>query len=522
MLRPVLLAALTLSSLALANASGAIGYSGAPGTGSCNDCHTGGGAPTVTINGPATLPAGGTGTYTVVVNGGSSVGVNIALASNNTLASLNPTSNNLGLAFRELYQANPRPSGETFTFTLSAPPTAGPMVIYATGNAVNGNGATSGDRSANATRTVDIMPGSGALMPMITTPAAAMVNPLSGKSTDVSVMAADDGPAGTLVYTWSATGPGAVGFSPNANNAASTSRMSFSRGGTYMVTVTVRDSLNQTVTSSFSITVNTMLTAIKLTPYAVKLATNATQTFNAVAVDQFEAPIMPQPDIRYEVVGMGGGVFGTSCVTNCTSNVFRAQANSGGPFTVGARSMGIVTSSTVTVGTVNLPATTDTTFPTVALVEPENNTPLTAGLTFEAIATDPAPNPTGIAKVEFWIADIPIPALTATASPWRATYQPVAGLPGGKQPLIAVATDLAGNATRSSSVIVDVPFPPNAGGSGAAGSGGTGGGNGGTGGGAPPVGGCACGSSGEGSVLAVGLALLAYVVIRRRRVSQRA
>ena len=46
------LVTLLVSGLAYANASGAIGYSGAPGTGSCNDCHSGGPMPSITLSGP--------------------------------------------------------------------------------------------------------------------------------------------------------------------------------------------------------------------------------------------------------------------------------------------------------------------------------------------------------------------------------------------------------------------------------------------------------------------------------------
>src|SRR3954447_6021115 len=106
MLRTALLS-LSVSGLAFANASGAIGYSGAPGTGSCNDCHSGGAAPSVSLTGPDTLAAGQSGTYTFTVTGGSRVGANIAITE--MLAALNPVSANLGIAFRELYQVSPQP-----------------------------------------------------------------------------------------------------------------------------------------------------------------------------------------------------------------------------------------------------------------------------------------------------------------------------------------------------------------------------------------------------------------------------
>src|SRR5689334_10691403 len=99
-MRSVLLSTL-ISSVALADASGAVGYSGAPGTGSCNDCHSGGTPPSVSFTGPDMLAAGATGSYSVTVSGGTRVGVNIAVAE--MLAALNPSGGNLGFAFKELY-----------------------------------------------------------------------------------------------------------------------------------------------------------------------------------------------------------------------------------------------------------------------------------------------------------------------------------------------------------------------------------------------------------------------------------
>ncbi|MBL8952470.1 MAG: PKD domain-containing protein [Myxococcaceae bacterium] len=429
--------------------------------------------------------------------------MNIALDIANNLAALNPTSANLGLAFRELYQASPQTSPATFNFTLTAPPFAGPMTIFATGNAVDNNGATSGDRSANATKVVTIQMGSGAAMPVIQTPAAAMQSPLRTKATDVTVTAADDGGPTNLTYIWSATGPGAVVFSPNSTNAAATSRATFSRGGTYMVTCTVRDSLNQTVTSSFSLVVEANYTALKMTPFAVAVPLGGMQQFTAVAVDQFEAPIDPQPAVTYSVAA-GCGTF-----PNAMNGLYRAQSSPCGPDAVVARAGSISTSSTVRSGGAIGPST-DMDAPAVALIEPQSGLPLVNGAAFEAIASDNI----GILEVRFTIAEVPV--ATATSSPWRVTYATMPFLPGGNQPLVAIAKDLAGNETKSSSVIVVVPAPPTAGGSGVAGgSGGTAGGNGG---GFTDSGGCACSSEG-GSELPVIFGLIA--TLRRRRVRAR-
>jgi hypothetical protein len=60
---------------AYANNGGLPGYSGkptaiAPAGESCNQCHSGGTAPTVVINGPASLAAGQSAEYTLVVTTG--------------------------------------------------------------------------------------------------------------------------------------------------------------------------------------------------------------------------------------------------------------------------------------------------------------------------------------------------------------------------------------------------------------------------------------------------------------------
>src|SRR5207247_2465804 len=55
--------------LAFASSTGISGYSGKNAS-TCNSCHTGGAAPMVTLNGPSTLVASATGTYTVTITGG--------------------------------------------------------------------------------------------------------------------------------------------------------------------------------------------------------------------------------------------------------------------------------------------------------------------------------------------------------------------------------------------------------------------------------------------------------------------
>ena len=124
---------LLVATSSFANGSGAIGYSGAPpGNQNCNQCHTGGSAPTVSITGPTTLAAGATGTYTFTVSGGAAAAFGMDVSVSDVSAALNPISSNLGVAFGELHQNAPASSG-TFQFTLTTP-FAGTVTLYGSGN----------------------------------------------------------------------------------------------------------------------------------------------------------------------------------------------------------------------------------------------------------------------------------------------------------------------------------------------------------------------------------------------------
>src|SRR4051794_3889496 len=116
-----------------ANASGALGYSGAPPNNqNCNGCHSGGSAPTVALSGPTSLGAGATGTYTFTIAGGAGVraGMNVSADQG---AALNPISSTVGLAFGELHQKAPVAFPASFQFSMTAPPFAGTVKIYASG-----------------------------------------------------------------------------------------------------------------------------------------------------------------------------------------------------------------------------------------------------------------------------------------------------------------------------------------------------------------------------------------------------
>ena len=169
--------------------------------------------------------------------------------------------------------------------------------------------------------------------PTIATPAAANPSPVTGTTTLLSVLGADDGGEANLTYTWATTGspPAAVAFSANGTNAAKTTTATFTKAGSYSFQVTVKDQGGLTVTSSVTVTVNQTLTSIVVSPASATVATSATQQFTASARDQFGATLTAQPSFTWTVSGGG---------TISSGGLFTAGASAGGPFTVSAASGG--------------------------------------------------------------------------------------------------------------------------------------------------------------------------------------
>jgi hypothetical protein len=160
---------------------------------------------------------------------------------------------------------------------------------------------------------------------------AAGANPgsVNASTSALSVLGADDAGEANLRYTWATTGnpPAAVTFSPNGTNAAKNSTATFSRAGSYQLTVVVADAQGLTVTSNVTVTVNQTLTSVVVTPVSATVAPSATQAFAATARDQFSQAMSPTPTFTWTVSG-GGSI--------STAGVFTAGGASGGPFTVTA------------------------------------------------------------------------------------------------------------------------------------------------------------------------------------------
>src|SRR5207237_3069865 len=115
--------------------------------------------------------------------------------------------------------------------------------------------------------------------PTEATPASATPNPVTGTTTNLSVLGADNGGEANLTYTWATTGtpPAAVTFSANGTNAARNAVATFTKAGSYSFQVTIRNTSNLTITSSVSVTVNQTLTSISVAPSSATIAHNGTQ-----------------------------------------------------------------------------------------------------------------------------------------------------------------------------------------------------------------------------------------------------
>src|SRR6202040_704549 len=96
--------------------------------------------------------------------------------------------------------------------------------------------ATSGSVSGNASITVSNA------APTVATAGSASPSPVTGTTTALSVLGADDGGEPNLTYTWAATAEpsgAAPAFSVNGTNAAKNSTVTFNKAGNYTFTCTI-------------------------------------------------------------------------------------------------------------------------------------------------------------------------------------------------------------------------------------------------------------------------------------------
>jgi hypothetical protein len=234
------------------------------------------------------------------------------------------------------------PAGEsslTYTWSTTGTP---PAPVHYSINGTNAAKNTTASFTANGTYNflVTITDGSGLATtstvtatvtgvtstnqaPTVATAAAASASPVTGITTALSVLGADDGGESNLTYTWATTGtvPGSVNFSVNGTNAAKNSTATFTKAGTYNFIVTITDSGGLSTTSSVSVVVNQTISSITLSPPTPSVATNATQQFSATVDDQFNN-VITAPAIAWSLQSGSGSI-------NSSTGLYTAPGSTG-------------------------------------------------------------------------------------------------------------------------------------------------------------------------------------------------
>ena len=152
-------------------------------------------------------------------------------------------------------------------------------------------------------------------------------DPVTGKTTTLKVLGADDGGESKLIYTWATVGsvPAAVTLSINGTNAAKNTLATFTAPGAYLFQCAATDAAGLSTIDLVTVTVNRTLTSISLTPAPASVAVNRTLQFTATGYDQFGAALATSPSFNWKVNGGG---------TISNSGLFTAGPTAGGPFTV--------------------------------------------------------------------------------------------------------------------------------------------------------------------------------------------
>jgi hypothetical protein len=184
--------------------------------------------------------------------------------------------------------------------------------------------------------------------PWVVTPASATPNPVTGTTTNLSVLGGDSGGASSLTYTWSVlsapSGAKAPTFSINASNAAYNTTATFYAAGTYTFEATITDTSGLSVTSDVTVTVNQTLTSIVVAPGTATVNDGGQQQFTATAEDQFGNAMSSQPAFTWTLT--------TGAGTLNSTGMYKAPSAGTGTATAQATASGQAVAASITFGSV--------------------------------------------------------------------------------------------------------------------------------------------------------------------------
>src|SRR5262249_29545272 len=184
------------------------------------------------------------------------------------------------------------------------------------------------------------------------TPASASPNPVTGTTTGLSVLGADDGGESNLTYNWAVivqpSGVTTPTFSINGTNAAKNTTATFYAAGAYTFQVTITDSGGLSVTSSVNVTVTQPQTRVGVSPASVALGPGGTKQFTASSLDQFSRAMATQPSFTWSIDSGGIG-------TVSSTGLYTAPPTGSGTATVRATTGSMSGTASVTVTTIPAP-----------------------------------------------------------------------------------------------------------------------------------------------------------------------
>jgi outer membrane lipoprotein-sorting protein len=166
--------------------------------------------------------------------------------------------------------------------------------------------------------------------PTIATTATASAINAAGTSCTLSVLAADDAGENNLTYTWSHNGSptSLFTFSANGTNAAKNTTVTFTKVGTFLITVTATDAHGLSATSTVSVTVPAVLSGLSVTPATWSLPNWSSYDFAVGGLDQFgDAMTSGEPTVTWSV-SSGAGTINSSGLFTANgqgSTVIQAQ-----------------------------------------------------------------------------------------------------------------------------------------------------------------------------------------------------
>ncbi len=256
----------TLSALGSENGSG----SGLNYTWTATSVPLGVTAPTYSVNGSnaaastlATFFGAGAYTFQVTISDASNntVTSSVNVTVNLTLTSIALTPSNATIN-EDASQSFTASAKDQFGVALTNQPTFTWTVISGIGS-VNASGRYS---SPAASGLATVQAASGGVMgtasvtinnaaPTVAQGAQANPNPVTGTSTALTVLGADDGGESNLTYTWGAVANVSYSGTTNGTNAAKNITANFATPGNYNLTVTITDSGGLSVTSSVEVAV---------------------------------------------------------------------------------------------------------------------------------------------------------------------------------------------------------------------------------------------------------------------------